>query len=615
MERSRARLFLAITLLVPVVMLGAVEGVLRLTWKGGAMPLFVPAPNSDGELLIANPRVARRWFPAESQPPAPVPDAFTAKRAPNSIRVFAMGESSTAGFPWPRNGAFPRLVRDALRDVYPGDSVEVINLGIPATSSYAMLDEAREVIAQHPDAVLIYAGHNEYYGALASGSTVQLGSSPALVRTYLSLQRLRLVLALRNAIVAVRRGLAPPPRGQAATASFMETVARDQNITSGSAAYRAGVSQFEGNLGALVSRLRAAGIAVFVASPASNERDRAPFSAEGNAAPGGANAIYADARAHWEHGDSALARAGFANARDADVIRFRAPSEFVGVAQRVAQASGAVYVPVAERFAAASPAGSPGASLFLEHVHPTQHGTALIAQSFVEAMLASKMLKERAYPERLRPWTSYEQGMELSAFDERIVHHTVQTITTRWPFVPASAQADYRGSYHPVGDADSLALLVSRGGMTWESAKLQLALRMERDGHADSALAEYRGLARDLPGAPLVWVGIGRTLQATGHADAADSALSRAYSLEPSSELANGVANAALKQKDYARAIPWLQRVVQSRPGDAGALYNLSLSYALTKDLEGARSTAARLAQVAPGYPGLAGWMAALGMK
>jgi hypothetical protein len=44
------------------------------------------------------------------------------------------------------------------------------------------------------------------------------------------------------------------------------------------------------------------------------------------------------------------------------------------------------------------------------------------------------------------------------------------------------------------------------------------------------------------------------------------------------------------------------------------ALYQLSLAFALTRNIEAARATAARLAQVQPSFPGLAQWLATLGM-
>ena len=48
-----------------------------------------------------------------------------------------------------------------------------------------------EIIAIEPDAVLIYAGHNEYYGALGTASTESLGGSTILVRLYLGLRQYR----------------------------------------------------------------------------------------------------------------------------------------------------------------------------------------------------------------------------------------------------------------------------------------------------------------------------------------------------------------------------------------------------------------------------------------
>ena len=40
-----------------------------------------------------------------------------------------------------------------------------------AVSSYVLLDFADEIIAQQPDAVMIYAGHNEYLGIGGVGSS------------------------------------------------------------------------------------------------------------------------------------------------------------------------------------------------------------------------------------------------------------------------------------------------------------------------------------------------------------------------------------------------------------------------------------------------------------
>ena len=255
---QRRATFYGLMALIPIVALATFEGVLRLSWPGGAAPAFEKISVAGVPYLSASPRVSRRYFGTEAMPPVPPTDLFAAVKPPHGLRIFVLGESSAAGFPYPPNGSFSRAVRDALRDALPGDSVEVVNLGIAATNSYAMLDLSRDVLDQHPDAVLIYSGHNEYYGALGVGSTIGVGSSPTLVRAYLALERLRTVILLRNSLAVVGRRLKSAAVDSSA-ATFMESVAANQQIEFDGRAYQAGLAQFAGNLSILLNRFRSAG--------------------------------------------------------------------------------------------------------------------------------------------------------------------------------------------------------------------------------------------------------------------------------------------------------------------------------------------------------------------
>jgi tetratricopeptide (TPR) repeat protein len=607
---ARRRLLLAITLSVPILFFAALEGGLRLAWRDGALPVFSALDAAGTSLLVPNRGVARRYFASSANPPVPPMDAFAAEKPARSFRVFVLGESSAAGFPFPPNGTFSRVLRDALRDVLPGDSVEVVNLGIAATNSFTLVDLADDVIAQRPDVILIYAGHNEYYGALGVGSTIGMGSSPRLVRLYLAAERLRTVVMLRNGIAAVMRLMHPPPNDSTA-ATLMESVARDQRIELGGRAYQAGLSQYAGNLDLTLRRFRDAGVPVLVASIASNVRDQPPFVSDHN---GPAFAAFDSAGLLSRAGDSSTARRLYARARDLDVIRFRAPSALNDTIRAVAAREGARYVPTAERFDAASPGGSPGHELFLEHVHPNRHGYALMAQTFFEALRDMRFLGRDAHLERLSPWPVYEARMELTPFDERIAEHTVRTITSRWPFVPRERALDYRGTYRPGGLSDSLALLVSRGGISWAEAKLRVAADEETRGHADSAFAEYRGLIRDRPFTELPYRFAGRALVAAHRPSDAAVYLERSLSMAPTPEATYLLGILALQQKDYARAITLLDRAVTMAPTSAAAAYQLSLAFGLSRNLDAARAAAARAAQVDPRYPGLARWMVSLGM-
>ncbi len=599
-------------LLVPIVALAALEGILRLSWPGGALPVFEPVGIAGAQYIVASPRVARRYFANEAMPPAPPVDMFAASKPANGFRVFVLGESTAAGFPYPPNGTFSRVLRDALHDALPSDSVEVVNLGIAATNSFTLVDLAADVIAQKPDAIVIYAGHNEYYGALGIGSTISVGSSPRLVRAYLALERFRTVMVLRNAIGGVTALVHRKAVVDSTAATFMESVARNQQIEVGSRAYNAGLAQFGDNLSRLLRQFGDARVPVFIGSIASNERSQQPFVSTANAP---ARATFDSAQRAIAGGDTVAARRLFAQARDLDVIRFRAPAALDDTIRAVASRSGAHYVPVAEAIRAASPAGVPGAELFLEHVHPNRHGYALIAQSFFQSIAEARFLGRAAQPARVAPWVEYERRMALSPFDERIVHHTVQTVVTRWPFVSRNRALDYRGTYQPVDFPDSLALLVSRGGIGWADAKLRLGAYEESRNQPELALGEYVGLLRDRPLAEPAYRLVGRTLFAMGKSADALPYLERSLALAPNWESNYLLGVIALGQKDYPKAIALLDRAVTMQPEAVAPVYQLSLAFGLSKNLAAARAAAARAARLDPRYPGLAQWMQALGAQ
>jgi lysophospholipase L1-like esterase len=614
LPRVRSRkywVFLAITLFTPLLLFGVAEVIARVAWPEGALPMFVTAPVGDGAYRVANRRVAHRWFAREAMPPAPMPEPFAAQKPARAFRVFVLGESSTAGFPYPRNGTFSRVLRDMLRDVLPDDSVEVINLGIAATNTYALVDIANEVLEQSPDAVLIYAGHNEYYGAFGAASTENVVvSSPAVKRAYLWLLRSRLVLALRDVLQNART--ADSGREQDAP-SLMETLARNREVPLDGETYRRGVEQFEANLTRVTRVFRDEGVPVFIGSLASNLRDQPPLAARANRGPARAEGAYLEARHALATGNATLAQLMFARARDLDVVRFRAPTEFNQVIERVTKRTGAVYVAIAEAAAREAPGGVPGDEFFLEHVHPNRAGYAAIARVFFESMRDAGFAGRPAQLERLRSPGEYVAGMELTAFDERIVRHTVRTLTTRWPFVPITRRNDYRSTYRPVDLFDSLAFAVSRGA-TWEAAKVQLAAGYERLGQFELAAAEYRGLVRDAPFFEEPLRLLARALLAGGKEREAEHALERALRLQPTTQAANTLAEIALRRRDLPRGISLLRQSLSLEPNQPEALHQLSLAYGLAGDVANARATALRLQQLSPGFPGLAQWLQSLGL-
>src|SRR4051794_13705678 len=276
---ARKRVFALLALLTPLLLFAALEGSLRALHYKGELRLFTTVANVDPKYLGVNERVATRYFTSLKTVPTPPTDLFLRAKPTGGFRVFVLGESSTGGFSYGLNGAFFRGLGDALADVLPADTVEVINLGIAATTSYALYDEIDEILGQRPDAVLIYAGHNEFYGALGAASTQSMGAFPGFVRSYLGLQRrFKTVLLAREVATGLAQGLgALTGSSRDNSRSLMQQMVREELIPLDSPMYRRGVEQFRDNLGAILRRFAEANVPVFVGSLTSNLRDQPPF--------------------------------------------------------------------------------------------------------------------------------------------------------------------------------------------------------------------------------------------------------------------------------------------------------------------------------------------------
>src|SRR5690606_5250088 len=143
-------------------------------------------------------------------------------------RIFVQGASSAVGFPFYRGGSFPRMLKHRLSQTFPEKNIEVVNTGITAVNSYTLWDLTDEIINQKPDLVIIYAGHNEYYGALGVGSSTALGNHPFLIRTYLFFKDLRLFQFLDDTYTSMRSS--EPAKPGIGETTLMEVMVKEQRI-------------------------------------------------------------------------------------------------------------------------------------------------------------------------------------------------------------------------------------------------------------------------------------------------------------------------------------------------------------------------------------------------
>jgi lysophospholipase L1-like esterase len=522
--RGRRRLFWAATLATPVVLLVLVEGTLRAVGAGAPEPLLLDVPNTGGAFVRFNPLVARRYFdPAQTTVPALTPETFARVKGEGTVRVLCLGESTTAGFPFECQVPFPKQLRERLARAAPDRRIEVFNAGIAAIGSAVVLDLLPELLdATSPDAVVVYLGHNEFYGIYGSASAVATGGNATATRWVLALQRLRIVAVLRDLLRAVR----PAPAGQAAHRSLMESVVRDQHIPLGSAQVAATAESFRDNLVRIVDECRSHKAAVLLGTLVSNERDLPPFRGAGAAeavtrilaagdsalAAGdqhradscyrlafGADSAQADVwfalgRAAWARGDSAGAAQRFAGARDRDAMRFRAPGSWNDVLRAVAREREVMLVDLEATFRAASPAGVLGNELFCDHLHPNPRGYALMAETFAEAVDRLHLLSRPSVGNGAEP-------LGVTDLDWDIGLLKVFDMMQRWPFRAAPAS---RGSYVPHGDsvAARIAYDYLHVHNVWSRAHNVMAEEFLRRGDLPNARREYEAIAVFSPDDP-----------------------------------------------------------------------------------------------------------------
>jgi lysophospholipase L1-like esterase len=418
-----------IVALLPVALLALAEGALRLTGFGHDLePLFVASPAQPG-YRQPNPLAIRRFFSDPAAAPAVSIETtyFRDVKPARGLRIIVQGESSAAGFPYGLSASPAGMLQQRLQRSFPSREVEVISTAMAAVTSYALVDFAEEIIAARPDAVVIYVGHNEYLGILGVGSTMRLAASRALTRAFLALRELRLLQLMQRAIGAIR-----PAAHAAATdpsESLMARVAGEREIESGSRLYTLGLVQFRANLTTLLERYRRAGIPVFIGTLVSNEADQPPLGA--GTANAAARAAFSHGTALAEHRRYAEARTAFIAARDLDVLRFRAPSEFNDVLRAVAAAEGATVVDVERAFVAASEHGIIGHGLVLEHVHPNLDGYFLLAETFFQSLLAHGV---PGPPEVSVPQTEARADAPVSDIDRWLGEYKTLRLRSNWPF-------------------------------------------------------------------------------------------------------------------------------------------------------------------------------------
>lgn len=452
-----------IAILLPVFAIFIIELILRLFDFGYSTKVFLEEKSKNGQpFLYLNPDITKKYFTYTANSTIGNKEYFPKVKPNNTFRIFVLGESTTIGYPYGYNGTFSRMLKYKLQFSYPNTNFEVINLGITAINSYAILDFTRAIVNCQPDAVLVYMGHNEYYGALGAGSSNRLGINPAFVNFLITAKKLKVVQAFM-----LGYGKIMTLAHKDATNQYQNLMKRmaQQKVPLNSKLYKAGASQFTANLEKILKTYQKHKVPVFISTLASNEKDQVPFISEttnsqvNNAwkqyyskalqqlkdnetdsafeALSRANAIdssYALIQYHigkisYDRGNYAYAKKCFFNAKELDLLRFRAPDEFNAIIKKQAEKYNAHLIDSYKQLQMNSPHAIIGENFMLEHLHPNIAGHFVIANTFF-ASLQNVIKSDKCGLDE----TEYRRSYPLTTVDSIKGAIQISMLKEGWPF-------------------------------------------------------------------------------------------------------------------------------------------------------------------------------------
>lgn len=571
---------------IPVLLLLAVEGCLRLFGFGYRSDFTVPCTVQNQKAFCDNDHFTWQFFPPGlfRLPPA---FAMPAEKQAGTFRIFVVGKSAAVGIPEPAY-SFGRYLEVMLRDRFPSVHFEVVNTAITSVNSHVLLPAVRDLARRDGDLFILYIGNNEVVGPYGGGTTLtRQGGSLALIRAGIALNSTRLGQLLGGGLRAIATG--NTPQEWQGMRMFL-----DQQVPADAPALAQVYENLQGNLRDIVAAAQSSGVPVLISTVGVNLKDSAPFGSlhradltqeqlkawdltmrEGAALEDArkqgealdrylkaaaiddryAELQYRIGRVYSALGKFTEAQKRFALARDLDTLRFRADSRINEITRSVAKAAGpGVELIDGERlFAEASPHGIPGRELFYEHVHMNPHGNYLLARALFPrvAALLPEDVRHKAATLELPSEEEADRLLALTAHDQRRVAGTVAAWLSQPPFT----------------------------GRLDNDEEVQ-AMRQEASGEEkpEETSAAYRAAIDKAPDDRWLHFNYGLALEPRDPAAAA-SEFRRALELLPSNyEVREKLADALIDMGKYDEAIAECRELLREMPFHAPAY--LTMAYA-----------------------------------
>ena len=363
------------------------------------------------------------------------------KKKSNRFRIFTLGGSTTAGYPYNTlpeyncPASFPNYLRAILQYNKNLPEIEMLNLGSNAFNSLSVLKVFDDVKKYDPDLLIVYTGHNEYFGPnefALSRTANKIYNNKFFNHGFLNVRQTYLYQGLRWVLKKILK------RGEVEYKDYAEWSLL--NTVSVNDEYNEKVEKnFERNLTDLIRMANKAGIKVVLCTPVTNitfppfvSKFSKPLNFQTQALWDtlrvqasrffdlgkydealtvwkklyDIDSTFADV--HYYTGmnyakleDYEIANLALSRAVDLDALPFRAKSFINKICRRVAKKEDVILADTDLFFRQMSGKYYPEPSLLLDHVHPTEPGYYYMALFLARTIVTNGVfpgVKQIQYP-------------------------------------------------------------------------------------------------------------------------------------------------------------------------------------------------------------------------
>ncbi|MFA4923184.1 MAG: hypothetical protein WC557_03220, partial [Ignavibacteriaceae bacterium] len=604
--------FYAVPFLLPVVLIILLEFSLRLFHYGKNVEQWIPYhPDLPGKIVL-NTEIAYKYFFTTKGIPSSIFDPFDAVKKPNTFRIFVLGESSAAGFPFEPTGSYSRYIRDRLELVYPSQNIEVVNVSMAAINSIVIKDMLPEILKQQPDLILLYVGHNEYYGVFGAASQSLFAGNKTMISLILSMNKFKTVEFLRNSMNKISSWF--QSKEQTSGGTLMARMAKSNLVPYQSSLYKAGINQFESTLSDIIHMIKEKHVPIIIGTLTSNLKDQPPFislnepAAQGEKENESADYFFQKANDALQKGNSVEAKKFFIKAKELDALRFRAPEEMNVIIKKLAGNNNIPLVDFEAAFNNLSEDSIVGSNLLVDHLHPTLHGYQIFGKLFYEAMEKNNFLPKS----KSQNLSGAEQdafvvkNFPFSHLDSTISSFRLLSLKGDFPFVKNGNKKNLLDVIHLKDYNDSLAYKVVAENYYWELAHKKLATAYKNQKNYYGYISEYSALIGQFPYTIGLYESLIQTLLEAQRYSEAYTYLEKYYRLQPDAFCTKWLGTINLFNDKTDLALKYLNESFSFNPTDGQLLWNLSGVFVKRHDYKNALMYINKCLQVEKNFPGAA---------